>query len=120
MGKNKQKKALLRRAQRAQERIEYLRRVYKGLREYLQVQLDEILPISKETPRPQVKKAEEMMSLQTQLAKAEEAFDEQFNPAAGAEFDYDELRNQIGRALDRIREAEHPIPVFERVERSSD
>lgn len=117
MGKNKQRRALLKQAQEAQERIDYLRHVYKGIRSYLDAQINEILPISSETPKPQVKKVEEMLSLQTQLAKAEEDFNERFHTEAGTNFDFDELRDQIGRALDRIRDAERAVPVLEKPNR---
>lgn len=120
MGKKKRKLALLQQAKDAQDRIDFIRKSYDGIQQYVQSQIDEILPATKETPKPQMKKLEELQTLQVNIMKAEEAFNEKFMPEDGEDFDYDVLRDQIGRALDRIREVERTIEVLKGTEQSSD
>ncbi len=120
MGKKKRKQALLQQAKEAQARIDFIRNSYDGIQQYVQAQIDEILPATKETPKPQVKKLEELQTLQVNIMKAEEAFNDKFQPEAGEDFDYDVLRDQIGRALDRIREAERTIEVLKEPQQGTD
>ena len=107
-------------ATNALERIASIRRNFTGLRQYLDVQISEILPFSKDTPKTSAKKLEELQSVQVTLMKAEEAFNEKYQPDDEADIDFDVLRDQIGRALDRIRELEGSMGVYRRDEREPD
>lgn len=120
MGQKHRNRERQRQKKEAQKRINYLRRTYERLREYLETQIETILPITLESPKVQVKKLEDLQSLQVSLMKAEEAFNDTFQPELGEDVDYDALRAQIGRALDRLRAAERSIGVPEEPEQSAD
>lgn len=102
------------------ERIARMRRIFKGLQDYLEVQVEEILPVTGDVPKSSAKKLEELQSLQVALMKAEEAFNEKFRPDDEDDIDFDALRDQIGRAIDRIRDAENAGIVPKKPERSAD
>lgn len=119
MAKQDKKKKRRRQEKDARARISYMRKVYKRLRTYLDDQIDEILPVTTETPRQQVKKFEELQTIQVSLMKAEEEFDEKFQPEHGSDVDYDALRAQIGRALDRLRESERSVKLLEDADQSA-
>ncbi|WP_458790278.1 hypothetical protein [Yoonia sp. MH D7] len=58
------------------------------------------------SPKSIGSKISELQSVHTSLIKAEEAFHEKFsNKDAASGLDYDVLRDEIGRQLDRIRAA---------------
>jgi hypothetical protein len=57
--------------------------------------------------KPALKKLEEMQSLLVLLLKAEKAFNEKFGANSSEQpTDYTEIRDRIGRKLDRIRESQ--------------
>lgn len=120
MDENERLEKLREQANSAQARIDGLRDCYAALNQYLSVQIEKILPLTNETPKSQTKKLEELQTLQVTLMKAEEAFNEKFRPDDGDDIDYDALRVEIGRALDRIREAERAVEFFEQPDKSTD
>jgi len=120
MDEIKPNEVLLQQAKDAQARIDFIRDSYEGIQHYVKAQIEDILPITADTPKPQVKKLEELQTLQVTIMKAEEAFNEKFQPDNREDIDYDVLRDQIGRALDRIRVAERSVGVFKRTEQRPD
>lgn len=62
-----------------------------------------------------ISKLSEMQTLHVKLLTAEESFHDKFNQHADMDtIDYDRIRHDIGRALDRIRAASRTDDVSER------
>jgi len=101
------------RAEEALERVNDIKNVFKSIRDLLKLQIEILGPPDKLTPKPILTKLAELQTAQITLVKAEEAFyDKIRKDTSGTDRDFDAIRDQIGRALDRIRAAERAGNVF--------
>ena len=93
----------------ASERVAEIAALYVRVRDYLQLMLDDIGQPTAATPKPLLNKISELQSVHLKVLAAEEAFyaQQQVNQP-DVEIDYDALRADIGRQIDRIRTTLEP------------
>ncbi|MEM9786612.1 MAG: hypothetical protein AAF801_08925 [Pseudomonadota bacterium] len=90
----------------AAARVEELRKLYCRTKATLDQMLDALGTAEEGTPKAVLSKLNELESVHLKLLHAEEAFDAKQRERDGtAEVDFDRVRAEIGRALDRIRKA---------------
>lgn len=94
------------RAKDALDRVNDIKENFRNVRDLLKLQIAHIGPPTESTPKPLLNKLSELHTLLTAIVNAEEAFHEKYEKGADDEAAYDEIRDQIGSALDRIRRAE--------------
>lgn len=98
----------------ALDRVNDIKAIFKNVRDLLRLQIAAFGPPDAQTPKPILTKLAELQSAHLTLIKAEEAFHDTFRSADAADAaEYDAIRDQIGRALDRIRAAENTGDVSE-------
>lgn len=98
----------------AAARVAAIHDIFDGIRLALAGQVDELTHGAPVTSKALLTKLGELQSAQLLLTKAEDAFAEKYGrDGDDAQIDYDELRDQIGRKLDRIRISGGASGLFE-------
>ncbi len=87
-------------------RVRELAGFFEALKSTFLRQLDQIGTDGGLPSKAHVAKLSELQAIHVQLLKAEESFIEKFGTGSDdADIDHDAIRGEIGRALDRIRDA---------------
>ncbi len=91
---------------RAAKRAAEIVRLYERMRDLLDVAIGQLGTPNAMTPKSVLNKLAELETVHLSLLKVEEKFHEKHaNKSAGSDIDYDAVRADLGRQLDRIRAA---------------
>ena len=96
-------------ADNASARVAEISQLYQNIRASLVLMMAQAGPLTTDTPKPILNKMNELQSAHLKVLAAEEAFHaHQKATAPDEDIDYDDLRADIGRQIDRIRPAHDP------------
>lgn len=101
-------------AQCARERINQLSDLFSEMNMLMHRWLDEVGPADLAQGKKMLGKLSDMQTTHLMVLRAEEAFYEKFSDTTASDtVDYERIRAELGRALDRIRDAERPDRLSE-------
>ena len=90
----------------AAERLAEMKQLFRQARDLLALALDEIGQPTAETPKALRKRFDDLFDAHLKAVAAEDAFDAQTGETGDKDvIDYDEIRAELGRQLDRIRDS---------------
>ena len=102
-------------------RISAIKELFEAIKQSLRAQVRQFPDVDAQSPRAMITKLNELQSAQVLLLKAEEAYYEKYaRDDIQIAIDHDALRDQIGRALDRIRDTTSAGGIFAGVRSASD
>lgn len=99
----------------ANARLAEIEKLFADIRSIIEVMMDELGEPRTDTPAKIIKKMDELTKAHLTVLNAEDAFHAKFGYSDDADkIDYDAIRADIGRQLDRIRDSHRTEGVFVR------